>query len=149
MDMRTLKGRIIHALAFELVLLLIFTPVIAWVFDKGLGHIGAMGVGLSTMAMVCNGIYNYVFDRALIRLNRPLYPRTFRLRCFHSVLFELCLLVFTLPWVMWCMDLTLFKAFVLDISFSLFVPIYALGFNWVYDLLLPVSDLPCTDASSI
>ncbi len=136
-------------LAFEVILLLIFTPIIAWVFDKGMGHTGTMGVGLSIIAMACNGIYNYVFDKALIQLNRPLYPRSFRLRCFHSVLFEFCLLFFALPWVMWCMNLTFFKAFVLDISFSVFVPIYALGFNWIYDLLLPVSHPSCTNTSSI
>jgi len=141
--MRTLRGRVIHALAFELVLLCIFTPVAALVFDKGMGHTGAMGIGLSTIAMVCNGIYNYVFDRILLRLNRALYPRSFMLRCFHSVLFELCLLVFALPWVMWCLDLTFFEAFALDVSFSIFVPVYALGFNWVYDLVVPVSGAPC------
>ncbi|WP_300463188.1 chlorhexidine efflux transporter [Desulfobacula sp.] len=37
--MRTLRGRVVHALAFEL-LLLIFTPVIAWVFDKGKTWLG-------------------------------------------------------------------------------------------------------------
>ena len=137
-QMRSFWGRAGHALAFELVLLLLSAPVVALVFDKGVGHAGVMGVVLSTMAMVCNGFYNYGFDRALIRLNHPLYPRSFRLRCLHSILFELCLLVFTLPFVMWWMDLSFARALALDLSFVVLVPVYALGFNWAYDLFVPV-----------
>ncbi len=47
-------------------------------------------------------------------------------------------MVVTLPMIMWLMDLTLFKALAIDLSFSLFVPIYALVYNCVYDLAFPV-----------
>ena len=140
--MRTFRGRIMHSLLFELVLLVICTPIIALIFNKSVNHTGMMSLGLSATAMICNGLYNYLFDRSLVFLKRPLYPRSFRLRCFHSVLFEICLMIFTLPMIMWWMSFTFFQALVLDLSFSLFVPVYALGFNWVYDLVFPVAVSP-------
>lgn len=136
--MRTFGGRVMHSLLFELVLLGICTPIIALIFNKSFSHTGMMSLGLSAIAMICNGLYNYMFYRALVVLKHPLYPRSFRLRCFHSVLFEICLMIFTLPMIMWWMGFSFFQALVLDLSFSLFVPIYALVFNWVYDLVFPV-----------
>lgn len=135
--MRTFWGRVLHAVLFEIVLLGISTPVVALVFDKPLSQTSALNVGLSLTAMICNGLYNYGFDRMLVFLNRPLYPRSFGLRCFHSVLFEICLMVFTLPMIIWWMDFSFFQALSLDVSFSVSVPIYALVFNWIYDLILP------------
>ena len=136
--MRTFGGRVLHSLLFELVLLGLCTPVIALIFNKSFSHTGAMSLGLSITAMVCNGLYNYLFDRALIFFKHPLYPRSFRLRCFHSILFEICLMIFTLPMIMWWMNLSFYQALALDLSFSITVPIYALIFNWIYDLLFPV-----------
>ena len=127
-----------HSLLFELVLLGLCTPVIALIFNKSFSHTGAMSLGLSITAMVCNGLYNYLFDRALIFFKHPLYPRSFLLRCFHSILFEICLMIFTLPMIMWWMNFSFYQALALDLSFSIIVPIYALVFNWIYDLLFPV-----------
>ena len=136
--MRTFWGRVMHSLLFELILLLICTPVIAVIFNKSISHTGIMSIGLSAAAMICNGLYNYAFDMTLVFLGRPLYPRSFPLRCFHSIFFEICLMAATLPLIMWMMDFNFYQALVLDLSFSLFVPLYALVFNWIYDLALPV-----------
>ncbi|MCP4117009.1 MAG: PACE efflux transporter [Desulfobacteraceae bacterium] len=138
--MRSFRGRVMHTLLFELVLLGICTPVIALVFNRSFSHTGMLSIGMSATAMVCNGLYNYGFDRALIYLKHPLYPRSFRLRCFHSVLFEILLMVFTLPMIMLWMEVSFIHALTLDISFAVFVPVYALGFNWIYDLMIPA---PC------
>jgi len=135
--MRSLWGRIGHSLAFELVLLLVCTPILALIFNKSLAHTGALSISLSLMAMVGNGVYNYIFDRILLALDRPLYPRSFKLRCIHSVCFELFLMIFTLPLVMWWMTLSFLKALAVDLGFAMFVPLYALVFNWVYDRLVP------------
>ncbi|MCP3944786.1 MAG: PACE efflux transporter [Desulfobacteraceae bacterium] len=135
--MRTFKGRVVHTLLFELFLMGICTPLIALIFNMSLGHIGLLSLGLSITAMICNGLYNYAFDRALLSMKRPLYPRSFYFRCFHSILFEVCLMVITLPMIMCWMKLPFFQALVMDLSFSMIVPVYALIFNWVYDLVFP------------
>ena len=147
--MRTFWGRVVHSLLFELVLLGIFTPIIALIFHKSIAHTGMMSLGLSIIAMICNGLYNYTFDTVLTFLKRPLYPRSFGFRCFHSVLFEICLLVATLPLIMRWMSFTFYQAFVLDLSFALFVPVYALTFNWVYDLAFPAPQIKHDHLSEI
>jgi uncharacterized membrane protein len=144
--MRTFWGRVAHSILFEVVLLCICTPVVAMVFDKGVSETGVMTVGVSLAAMIFNGLYNYTFDRILVFLKRPLYPRSFRFRCFHSILFEIILTVATLPMVMWLMDFGFYQALVVDLSFSLFVPVYALVFNWIYDLVFPVTPLEYENA---
>jgi uncharacterized membrane protein len=137
--MRSFRERLLHSLLFELVLLGICTPILSFILDKSATHTGMMSVGLSVTAMICNGIYNYIFDRALIFLKRSLYPRSFGLRCFHSLLFEISLLFMTVPLVMWWMDIPFYQALLLDLSFALFVPVYALMFNWLFDIAFPVS----------
>ncbi len=141
--MRTFWERVKHTLLFELVLLLICTPVVGLVLNKSFSHTGMFSLGLSIAAMICNGLYNYAFDRILLFLNRPLYPRSFYFRCFHSILFELCLIAVTLPTLMWWLELSFLQALALDISFALFVPVYALIFNWIYDVLFPPSGPLC------
>lgn len=145
--LRTFWGRVAHALVFELVLLGICTPVLALIFNESLAHTGMLSIGLSLTAMLCNGVYNYIFDIALVYMKRPLYPRSFNLRCVHSILFEICLMILTLPMIMWWMNFSFFQAFALDISFSVTVPIYALVFNWVYDLLIPAPVLASEKAN--
>ena len=135
--MRTFWGRVAHALLFEVVLLCICIPILALIFNESMVHTGVLSIGLSITAMVCNGIYNYVFDIVLMGLNRPLYPRSFSLRCVHSILFEIFLMIFTLPLIMWWMKFSFIQALALDISFAITVPVYAFIFNWVYDLLVP------------
>lgn len=135
--MRTFRERLMHTVLFELVLLLICMPLISVIFNKGMSHAGTMSLALSLTAMVCNYIYNYLFDRILLALKRSLYPRTFRLRTLHSVFFEIFLLCFSLPLIMYWLDLSLYKALVLDVSMACFVPLYALGFNWLFDIIFP------------
>jgi uncharacterized membrane protein len=46
-------------------------------------------------------------------------------------------MIVTIPMIMWWMGLTFFQALVFDLSFLIFVPVYALVFNWVYDFVFP------------
>ena len=135
--MRTFRERLMHTVLFELMLLLICMPLISVIFNKNMSHAGTMSLALSLTAMVCNYIYNYIFDRILLALKRPIYPRTFKLRSFHSVLFEIFLMCFSLPLIMYWLNLSFHKALLLDVSMACFVPLYALGFNWLFDIIFP------------
>jgi len=126
---------------FELVLVVVCTPLLSLTLKRDATEVGALTLGLSLVAMACNITYNYGFDRALLKLGRPLYPRKLRLRIVHSILFELILLVVLVPLIMWWMDYSLLQAVAFDLGFALFVPVYALGFNWGYDLLFPPPNL--------
>src|SRR5690625_741275 len=137
--MRKLGDRIRHALSFEIIALLIVIPLGAWVFDKTMSDIGVLGVVGATMATVWNYFYNWMFDHAMQRW-RGTTLKTPLLRLLHAVLFEIGILSLLLPFFAWYLQIGLWEAFLMDISFSVFYLCYALVFNWAYDQLFPLPE---------
>lgn len=135
--MRTPKDRLRHTLLFEFFLLLLCIPIMTFALGKPAEEVGAMSVMLSIAGASWNYMYNYLFDHALVRLNRPLYPRSGMLRIIHAVLFEITLLLITVPAVMLMLNFSFMKALMVDIGFAAFVPVYAFGYNMVYDRVFP------------
>lgn len=136
--MRSSLDRIRHAIVFE-ALLLVFTVVILTGFlNQSVIHMGAFSGIMAVMAMGWNYIYNYVFDHVLVHLKHPLYPRSFKLRAFHSMAFELGLMVASIPFTMVWMDFSFIEALSLDIAFTIGVLVYTLIFNYAYDMIFPV-----------
>lgn len=136
--MRTKKDRIRHSILYELFLLVITIPLGAALLNENAAKIGALSLAASLIAMSWNYIYNYGFDRALLALKRPLYPRGFFLRTAHALLFEGGLLFVTIPALMYFLKLTFWQALAVDVGFLILVPIYTLLYNWCYDLAFPV-----------
>lgn len=101
-------------------------------------RIGTMSVIISMTAMVCNYLFNLGFDHLLRALGRPVHVRPPWLRAIHAVSFEASLLIITVPFVAWWLDMGLWTAFVTDIGFALFFLGYAYIFNWVYDRVFPM-----------
>jgi len=135
--MRTLRDRIRHMIMFELLLVVICTPLLSFILQREMSQVGGLTLGLSLAAMLSNLAYNYYFDRLLLALHRPLYPRSLGLRVMHSVVFELILLVVLVPIIMVWMGYGFLQAVALELGFAVLVPVYALGFNWGYDLVFP------------
>ncbi len=63
--MRTLSDRIRHAISFEVIGLLLVTPLGALAFHMPLEHIGVVTVVSATIATAWNFVYNVGFDMAL------------------------------------------------------------------------------------
>ena len=137
-QMRSGMDRIRHALLFELILLAFTLVILTGLLHKPATQMGAFSILMSALAMIWNYIYNWMFDHGLVRFNQPLYPRSFRLRAFHAVCFELGLMTVSLPTTMVWMDFTLIQAFVLDFSFVLGSLLYAVIFNYAYDTVFPI-----------
>ena len=135
--MRTSKDRLRHTLLFELLLTAICIPLLAILLHEPMSKMGLYSVMMSTLAMTWNYIYNLGFDRLLLRLDKPLYPRTVRLRLAHSLLFEMGFLFVSVPVIMWWLGFNMMQALALDVAFIVAVPIYALAFNWTYDIVFP------------
>lgn len=140
--MRTKADRLRHTLLFEIIGLLTCTPLAAWILDKGMMQIGSMSLAISLTAMVCNYLFNLAFDHALVKTGRPVNVRPPWMRCLHAVLFELSLLILTIPMVAWWLNMTLWQAFITDIGFVLFFLVYAYVFNWTYDRAFPMPTAP-------
>ena len=137
--MRSVGDRIRHAISFEVIGLAIIIPLAAWLFNKPMHDIGVLGVVSSAVATVWNYLYNLGFDHAMQRL-RGTTRKTPLIRILHAMLFEAGLLGVLLPFFAWYMKITVWEAFVMDISFSAFYFCYAIVFNWAYDRIFPLPE---------
>ncbi|BBD08845.1 PACE efflux transporter [Desulfovibrio ferrophilus] len=138
--MRTKTDRFRHTILYELLLITLAVPILSWALDLSPGKLGAYSVAMSTLAMIWNYAYNLSFDHLLLHQGKPLYPRGFFLRLLHSLGFEGSFLLVCVPAGMWWLGYDLLTALTVNLSFILVVPIYTMGFNWLYDMTFPVAE---------
>ena len=127
---KSVKERFFHALGFEVLAIAICAPLGAWLLGYSLGHMGALTLMISLIAMSWNMVFNALFDRAQRRIG---FERTLLARAIHSVLFEIGLILAVVPLAAWWLGIGLWQAFVLDIGIVLFFLPYTFIFNWTYD----------------
>ncbi|MGV0817103.1 PACE efflux transporter [Martelella sp. FLE1502] len=137
--MRSPLDRLRHALSFEVIGLLLVVPLGAFVFGMPMHDIGVVGVVSATLAALWNMVYNYIFDHIMQRLFATT-EKAFPSRVVHAVLFETGLLIVLMPFIAWYLGISLWQALVMDISFALFYMVYALAFNWAYDMVFPLPE---------
>jgi uncharacterized membrane protein len=138
-SMRTTADRIRHAISFELIGILIATPLAAFAFHLHAGDSAVIIVGSATVAMVWNYVYNLVFDKALNRLAGTTL-KSGPVRIAHAVLFEIGLLIMLMPLIALYLGISLWQALIMDLAFALFYMVYALVFNLAYDRLFPLPE---------
>ncbi|MAY61597.1 MAG: hypothetical protein CML29_05245 [Rhizobiales bacterium] len=134
--MRTTKDRIRQALSFEIIGLVIVTPLFAWLFSRPMDQTGILALMGATAATAWNYLFNWGFDTLLDRFRGDV-NKTFALRIVHAIAFELTLLVILLPLFAWWLGITLLEAFYIDIAFAAFYMAYAFVFTWGYDAVFP------------
>lgn len=137
--MRSVGDRIRHAVCFEIIGVLLVTPLASWVFDAGLHKVGVLAVAMTLIAMVWNYVYNVGFDRLLLRLRGRVRKRPGE-RVVHAFTFELGMLLITLPPLMWWMSYGLERALVMNVALMTFYLIYTYLYNWAYDLVFPIPE---------
>ena len=135
--MRTTRDRIRHALLFEVIALLIITPLGAVLFGFELHEFGAVALICALVAMIWNYLFNLGFDHASVAL-RGTVTKTLGIRVLHAVMFEAGLLVALVPFIVWFLGVSLVEALVMDIAISGFFLVYAFVFNWAYDVVFPM-----------
>ena len=135
--MRSTPDRIRHALSFEITALLIVIPLGALGFGLELHDIGVVAVVSSTIATLWNYVYNILFDHTMMRL-KGYVAKTLRVRIVHTLLFEVGLLLALIPFIAWYLGMTIWQAFLLDLTFALFYLVYTFVFNWAYDTVFPI-----------
>ncbi len=139
--MRTIKDRIRHTLAFQIIGLLTFAPLASWVFGFEMHLMGAIAIVASITATIWNYIYNLLFDHALLKI-RQNSQKTLSLRVLHALLFEAGLLCLLLPFIAWYLNMTLWEAFKMDIVMATFYLVYAFIYNLIYDKVYPIQHQP-------
>jgi uncharacterized membrane protein len=137
--MRTTADRIRHAVSFEVIGIIIATPLAAFAFHLPGGDSAVIVVASATVAMLWNYVYNLGFDHTMQRLTGGT-AKTVRIRVAHAVLFELGLLTLMLPAIAWYLQISIWQALVMDIALALFYMAYAFVFNWAYDRVFPLPE---------
>lgn len=126
-----LAERIFHSVLFEIGAIMVAAVAVLLVGQGIEGTAVGTGIAMSLIAMVWNLVFNYLFDK---RFTGKREERGLGLRVLHTVAFELGLLFFTIPLIAYLLSLSWWHALVADIGLSLLIMVYALIFNWIYDL---------------
>ncbi len=145
--MRSTSNRILHAVTFEAGGLALITPLAALIMGKPLSEVGSVMLAATLIATLWTGIYNLIFDHAMLRL-RGTPEKTPTLRILHAVLFEGGLLAVLVPLMARGLGIGLVEALLLDVGFALFYMVYALAFNWGWERAFPWR-LPQTGGESV
>ena len=129
---KSITERVFQAVGFELLAIVICTPLLAWVMDKPMLDMGVVTMAIAALALAWNVLFNGIFDRLLTRLA---IVRTAWVRVVHALLFEGGLVALGVPLIAWWLDISLWQAFVLDIGVLLFFLPYTYVYHWVYDVI--------------
>lgn len=126
-----IKERLLHTILFELGAIAVTALSVSLVGGEPHDAIG-LSIAISFVAMGCNFGFNWLFDQIFTGKREK---RSFRLRLFHTLSFETSLMLFTLPMLIYVLDLTFWQALLMDISLTLIIMLYTFLFNWAYDHL--------------
>jgi uncharacterized membrane protein len=129
---KSITERIFQAIGFELLAILICTPLLAWIMQKPMLEMGAVTVLIALLALGWNVVFNRFFDRMLARMN---VAHNAWVRVVHALLFEGGLIVMGVPLIAWWLSVSLWQAFLLDIGVLLFFLPYTYVYHWGYDVL--------------
>jgi uncharacterized membrane protein len=134
--------RIVFITLYEAIAIAIVAGALAFVFDQGLGHSGALAVMSSVIAVIWNLVFNHFFERW--EAKQAVRGRSLGRRIWHAVGFEGGLVALLVPTFAWWLGISLWEALVTDIGFVLFFLFYTFGFNWAFDRVfgLPASAAP-------
>ncbi|QUE89978.1 multidrug/biocide efflux PACE transporter [Pseudomonas sp. SCA2728.1_7] len=129
---KSITERIFQAIGFELLAILICTPLLAWIMQKPMLEMGAVTVLIALLALGWNVVFNRFFDRLLERMN---VAHNAWVRVVHALLFEGGLIVMGVPLIAWWLSVSLWQAFLLDIGVLLFFLPYTYVYHWGYDVV--------------
>lgn len=122
--------RIFHAVLFEVLAVSLSILGLAIFTSHDITALSGTMIVIATIAMIWNFIFNWIFDKFFTGEKKE---RTLSFRIFHVVLFEIGLLVVTIPVMAYLLNVGLLEAFMMDIGVTIFITIYAFTFNLVYD----------------
>ncbi|WP_151723768.1 chlorhexidine efflux PACE transporter AceI, partial [Acinetobacter ursingii] len=115
------KRRIIHALSYEVILLVIIAIALSFIFDVPMEVTGSLGIAMAVTSVVWNMIFNHFFEKFE---HKHQLKRTIKMRILHAIGFEGGLMLATIPMVAYAMNMSIWQAIVLDFGLTMCILIY-------------------------
>ena len=124
------KRRIIHALSYEIILLVIIAIALSFIFKVPMDVTGTLGIAMAVTSVIWNMIFNHYFEK--FEAKRKL-KRTFGVRVLHAIGFEGGLMLATIPMVAYALNMPIWQAILTDLSLTTCILVYTFIFQWCYD----------------
>src|SRR5690606_14039897 len=122
--------RIVHALSYEIILLIIIAIALSHIFHVPMEVTRTLGIVMAITSVIWNILFNYYFEK--IEAKHQL-TRTIQVRIAHAIGFEGGLMLVTIPMVAYALDMNLWHAILTDLSLTLCILVYTFIFQWCYD----------------
>ncbi len=124
--------RVLHSVLFEALAVLFSIGGLMLFTSFHASELAGSLVIISIIAMLWNMVFNVIFDRLFTGEKQH---RGWGVRIFHAVSFELGLVVITTPILAHMLHTTIVQAFMMDIGVTVFIMMYTVLFNFIYDTL--------------
>lgn len=137
--MQGIKRKIVFVTLYELIAIGCITAGLTMLTGQAPAHASIAAVMSSVIAMTWNVLYNLMFEAWETR--QASRGRTIGRRVAHALGYEGILLLIGIPLYAWWLDVSLIKAFMLNIGFVVFFLFYSFSYNWAFDIVfgLPTS----------
>ena len=126
------KRRIIHALSYEIILLVIIAIALSFIFEVPMEVTGTLGIAMAVTSVIWNMVFNHFFEKYE---QKKKFKRTIKVRILHAIGFEGGLMIATIPMVAYAMNMSILQAVILDLGLTSYILVYTFVFQWCYDLI--------------
>lgn len=124
------KRRWVHALSYEVILLVIIALVLSYMFEMPMQVTGGLGIAMAVTSVLWNMLFNHYFEK--LEAKHQL-RRTFKIRVLHAIAFEGGLMLATIPMVAYALEISLLQAILIDLLMTLSILLYTFIFQYCYD----------------
>ena len=124
------KRRVVHALTYEIILLVIIAIALSFIFEVPMEITGTLGIAMAVTSVIWNMIFNHFFEKYE---KKHQLKRTVPVRIMHAIGFEGGLMLATIPMVAYALNMSLLEAILLDFSMTMCILVYTFIFQWCYD----------------
>ena len=124
------KRRWVHALSYEVILLVIIALALSYVFEMPMQVTGGLGIAMAVTSVLWNMLFNHYFEK--LEAKHQL-RRTFKIRVLHAIGFEGGLMLATIPMVAYALEKSMLQAILIDLLMTLSILLYTFIFQYCYD----------------
>lgn len=123
--------RILYAIFYELIAILVVGPGLAYFLDHSMAETLPLAVVMSGIALTWGFCFNFMFESWEAKQVKK--GRSFMRRVAHALLFEGGLVFILVPLMAWWLNTSLIEALLADLVVLIFFLIYSFVFTYGFD----------------